>query len=445
MRTLAVIDHKLTPRIVQLKSKGNCTYSVIRLKKLIVKTKWTMSGIIDTVTSIVPASLKPFSKSHSPFSSHPKPASPDEPIDLVWLLDNTAAQDQSSSSTWKTSFVAAFFAKGTGMIGQPMVNHIIEELDKAGLLANKPSGPEDARKRVEARVLPFFREVLEGRSVDMRLRRSATAGSDEGPAVCEHTIGPSDNDGVSRDEVSLQGAFDDGAIAHAKCAGGVNHVPSYTTFAAPEGWAVISDIDDTIKVTLTDHVSGALKTTFLDDPTPIKGMPELYWHMNTALNNPPFWYLSASPYNLYPFLHDFRDKHYPRGTLELRNASWQNVLHFIESVSRGTREYKIGKMEERIFKYWPKRRFVCLGDSTQSDPEVYGEMCRRHPGWIGAVFIRRVKDVVEPGDGVLPGRSDEERNKSERFEKAFEGVSKDVWYVFDEPEEVRERIDRLVK
>ena len=397
---------------------------------------------------------KPFTKSdpvHSPFAIHEHSAPATETPDIVWLLDNTAAQQPANPTEWHTSFVAALFAKSTGQLGDHLVNHIVDELQRAGLLLPETGSPEDIRRRIERRVLPFFRDVIVGREVSVLMGQpdprpgNAIAKGDDSEHLCQQTIGPSDADGVAREELSLRGEFADGSLARSSCADHVNHIPSHTTFAAPTGWAVISDIDDTIKITLTDHVAGALKTTFLDEPTPIRGMPELYWHMNDVLENPPFWYLSASPYNLYPLLHEFRDRFYPRGTLELRNASWKNVMHFLESVNRGTKEYKIAKMEERIRKYWPQRKFVCLGDSTQSDPEVYGEMCRRYPGWIGAVFIRRVSGVVEPGDGVLPGRGDDERNKPERFEKAFEGVDKGLWYVFDEPGEVRERIDRLVR
>ena len=404
-----------------------------------------MARLLDKAKDTIRQSLNPFNKHDSPFNNHPRPADPNAPTDLVWLLDNTAAQDSKDPNSWRTSFVAAFFAKNSGHIGKHLVEKIMSELEENGLLKNEKLSTDELRKRVEARVLPFFREVVEGRSVDVQLKRSDSARAEDGAAIAEHTIGPSNDDGVARDEVGLSGTFQDGSIAHARCKDLTKHLPAYTTFAAPEGWAVVSDIDDTIKVTLTDHVSGVLKTTFLDEPEAIKGMPELYWHMNDVLENPPFWYLSASPYNLYPFLHDFRDRYYPRGTLELRIASWQNLMHFLESINKGTQEYKIEKMEERIFKYWPKRKLVCIGDSTQSDPEVYGEIERRHPEWVGAIFIRRVTGVVEPGDGLVPGRGDEERNANDRFEKAFSGVDRAKWYVFDDPRDLYTKVEGLVK
>lgn len=46
---------------------------------------------------------------------------------------------------------------------------------------------------------------------------------------------------------------------------------------------------------------------------------------------------------------------------------------------------------------------------------------------------------------ILPGQGSEERNAPERFEKAFEGLDKSLWHVFDEPDELYEKLDTMVK
>src|SRR5208282_5385964 len=105
-------------------------------------------------------------------------------------------------------------------------------------------------------------------------------------------------------------------------ANGMLHMKTF--FARPDGWAVISgkipgdrlegcpaslltcdrpDIDDTIKITQTSDPIGILRTTFLEEPTPVQGMPQLYSYIQSQIvTTSPFFYLSASPYNLYPFL-----------------------------------------------------------------------------------------------------------------------------------------------
>ncbi len=103
-------------------------------------------------------------------------------------------------------------------------------------------------------------------------------------------------------------------------------------------------------------------------------MPELYAHIRKLTSSlAPFFYLSASPYNLYAFLREFRDKYYTPGTLVLRDASWMNLSGLLSNLTLGTREYKVDRIE-KIWSWLPKRKMICVGDSTQTDPESYGEM-----------------------------------------------------------------------
>jgi phosphatidate phosphatase APP1 len=103
-------------------------------------------------------------------------------------------------------------------------------------------------------------------------------------------------------------------------------------------------------------------------------MPELYAYIQSLITNTsPFFYLSASPYNLYSFLSQFRQKLYPQGTIILRDASWMNLSGLLSNLTLGTQEYKVDRMV-KINSWVPRRKMICIGDSTQSDPEAYGEM-----------------------------------------------------------------------
>jgi len=135
-----------------------------------------------------------------------------------------------------------------------------------------------------------------------------------------------------------------------------------------------ADVDDTIKVTQTSDPIGILRTTFLEEPTPVKGMPELYAHLQSQITvASPFFYLSASPYNLYPFLREFRDQYYPHGQLILRDASWMSVPGLLSNLTLGTQEYKVDRIK-KLHGWLPRKKMILIGDSTQSDPESYGEM-----------------------------------------------------------------------
>ncbi|KAL2148417.1 hypothetical protein VTH82DRAFT_2337 [Thermothelomyces myriococcoides] len=165
-------------------------------------------------------------------------------------------------------------------------------------------------------------------------------------------------------------------------------------------------------------------------------MPELYSSISRLLGpSALFFYLSASPYNLYPFLRGFRDTYYPHGQLILRDSSWMTISGLLSCLTLGTEKYKIDRIR-KIQRWLPRRKVICIGDSTQSDPEAYGEACRAFPQWIKLVLIRKVTDVAAVGI--------EEKNEPKRFEKAFDGVPRELWHVFEEPKECWDLIRRTV-
>lgn len=353
-------------------------------------------------------SLTSYLGSRNPFYRNVDPAK-----DYVWLLDNTAYQNR--VGRWKAEFVAAYFVKNSG---KDLSNVVAWISDKLGLAKD-----DKAEATIARRVQPLLDAILPAHAVTLDL---------QGIHV---RLGPSGRDGISSDELAIPGHdYRDGQTMTSSAVH-ADATPLATTFATPRGWAVISDIDDTIKKTLTASPIGILQTSFVDDPEPIPGMPELYRHLAAKLDNPPFWYLSASPYNLYPFLRAFRESYYPHGTLVLRDASWMNLAGFLANLTQGTEAYKVDRLE-KIYRWFPKRKFVCVGDSTQTDPEAYGEMYRRQSKWIGAIFIRKVTGVAEMDEG--------EKNKPERFEKAFRDVPRSVWYVFEDPSELYAKVDELV-
>ena len=76
-----------------------------------------------------------------------------------------------------------------------------------------------------------------------------------------------------------------------------------------------ANIDDMIKITDILSFLKLLHNTFtMPELQLMSSFPEFYKELKEALN-PYFFYLSASPYNLYPFLHLFIQKYYPFGQL----------------------------------------------------------------------------------------------------------------------------------
>ncbi|RFU31830.1 hypothetical protein B7463_g4516, partial [Scytalidium lignicola] len=337
--------------------------------------------------------------------------------DTLWLLDNTAYRN--NSGKWHAEFVAAVFDQTTGLQVSTVVADIAE---KVGL------GKGDAQEEtIRERVMPFMQSILPGR----------VAVVDFGKEV-KLKLGPGGSNAISSDTEALPRHSDGDVITStAVVPKGTNGILQMkTVFAEPTGWGVISDIDDSIKITQTSDPIGILKSTFVSEPQPIPGMPELYAYMQKLITtSAPFFYLSASPYNLYSFLRDFRDKYYPQGTMILRDASWRNLSGLLSNLTLGTQKYKVERMI-KINSWLPQRKMICIGDSTQSDPEAYGEIYRKYPGWIHLILIRKVTDIAAVGI--------EEKNEPARFETAFKGVPSSVWHVFEDPKECYEIISDTV-
>ncbi|KAJ5834786.1 hypothetical protein N7447_000812 [Penicillium robsamsonii] len=344
----------------------------------------------------------------------------------VWLLNNTAYQPVNEETDeiqlcWHAEVVACIFEREGRKDAGKLVAAIADYIGLDG----EVGGDDEARQRIAERVQPFLNQVSPARTVTLQVPISRPAQS--------HGLGPSDRNGIVSQTVDMGrvGLYDGEVLRPRLQHFGDEAVSMSTTFAAPEGWLVVSDIDDTIKHTMTLEPTGVIRTTFADIPAPISGMPELYRYIHTEFC-PAWFYLSASPYNLYPFLHDFLDEHYCPGTLVLRDYSWMDITGLIKSFTEKTQEYKVDRME-KIRQWFPRRRVLCIGDSTQKDPEAYAEMYSRYPEWIHAIIIRKVTDVAHM----------EEKNEPERFEKAFEYVPSHIWTVFEDPDELYGFVDGL--
>lgn len=338
--------------------------------------------------------------------------------DIIWLFDNTAYRNPDTGK-WEAEFVAAVFEHEPKCRVADVVSSVAKTLGLA----------EDAAERdtIEERLLPFLWDIQA-----VRVFRIQHSGRDL-------RLGPTSINGITTNTLEVAKNHKGSLVkAKAQVPRGISgFLEMKTYYAGPDGWAVLSDIDDTIKVTMTSDPLGILRTTFVEEPTPIDGMPELYADLTKMLpRDTPWFYLSASPYNLYPLLREFRDKHFPSGTLILRDSSWRTVSGLLSALTMGTEEYKADRIK-KIRSWLPKKKMILVGDSTQSDPEAYGEVYRAFPGWIKMILIRKATDVSAIGI--------EDKNKLERFEKAFKGVPVEAWHVFEDPNECRGIVRELLR
>ena len=378
---------------------------------------WDQSDmdLVDKLTSLL--------GNKNPFSRRVQPD-----VHTVWLLDNAAYRPVDSSSAdpqpWQAEFIACYFNKNRKDISKK----IAAIADAIGI-DGKIGVDQVVTARIAERIGPFVNAIAPAHRVAVKIPNPG------GPHLVRE-LGPSNAQGISTQDVITATHTDvpDGTVVETKTVEPFQPpVLGKTRFIAPTGWSIISDIDDTIKWTQTTQPEGILRTTFAEEPKPIEDMPALYTTIQDMFANPAWFYLSASPYNLYPFLGSFLEDNYPGGVLILRDDSWQELSGLLKSLTQGVKQYKTSRMD-RIHAWFPTRKFICFGDSTQSDPEAYGEIYRKYgPEWVKGIFIRKVTYVEHM----------EEKNKPERFEKAFEGIPRDVWQLFEQPAECETKLKEL--
>lgn len=191
----------------------------------------------------------------------------------------------------------------------------------------------------------------------------------------------------------------------------------------PDGYAVISDIDDTVKVSNVTDRQGLLEHTFLLDFVAAPGMAELY--RDWAADGVGFHFVSSSPWHLYEPLSEFLDGNgFPWATYSLKSVRFRDETLF-DLFRKGT-ETKPAAIRSILDRY-PARKFVLVGDSGEQDPEVYAALLRERPGQILKIYIRNVT---------------QEREDNERFRKVFAGVDADRWRLFDDPQVLGSPLDR---
>jgi hypothetical protein len=186
---------------------------------------------------------------------------------------------------------------------------------------------------------------------------------------------------------------------------------------------LISDIDDTVKISDVRNKTALIKNTFYEPFKAVPGMARLY--QSFAKKGVIPYYVSASPWQLYSELDDFLKKDaFPDGMyclkfVRLKDSSIKNIFE------KGF-EYKIESIEP-IIKRFPAARFILVGDSGEQDPEAYGVLASRYPENILKILIRNAYNENEPS----------------RYAKAFKDIPQTKWQIFTLPDEVTPFLSEL--
>lgn len=182
---------------------------------------------------------------------------------------------------------------------------------------------------------------------------------------------------------------------------------------APTGISVISDIDDTIKISNVLDRHELMQNTFVRSFSAVPAMSILYqqWQNQGAV----FHYVSASPWQLYPALTEFlTENKFPAGSLHLKQFRLQDES--CQNLFLSPYDYKLPILTE-LFQQYPQREFILVGDSGEKDPEVYATMLQRFPKQVKHIYIRNVT---------------QESHQHPRYQKLFAQLDVSRLTVFDD-------------
>jgi len=241
-----------------------------------------------------------------------------------------------------------------------------------------------------------------------------------------HFLATIDLDGTGADVDPVAGPVIRYAGVAREPAGDGEHVPADLPGAGrihlvgEEGLSVISDIDDTVKVTDVANRRELLANTLFREFRAVEGMPEVY--RDWAARGVAFHYVSSSPWQLAaPLDGFFTTAGIPGGSMHLKLFRLKEVTPLGRLAARKRSKRRA---IEQILGDFPRRRFLLVGDSGERDPEVYVAIARRRPQQVRGVLIRRVA-----------GHAPQEKT-ARRLERLARRLPHGVFRLFTDPGEI---------
>jgi len=207
-------------------------------------------------------------------------------------------------------------------------------------------------------------------------------------------------------------------------------------FIPSRGITILSDIDDTIKITNVVNKKEMLRNTFLREFQPVPGMADIYqeWYsqqqqqeqeLQVGYNSFHLHLLSASLYQLYEELETFRkNSNFPSATYSLKTVRPKNGGQTIRILFEDAMEFKCRTLRG-ILDTFPQRQFLFVGDTGEKDPQVYASIMKEYPTQILGIYLRSVPRTSD--DNVLQRVSE--------IMKEYD-IDTSRWTVFEEASEL---------
>jgi hypothetical protein len=180
----------------------------------------------------------------------------------------------------------------------------------------------------------------------------------------------------------------------------------------PNGISLVSDIDDTIKITeIPAGKDIVLRNTFCIDFKPVRE-PDMALKYKAA-GDIPIHYVSGGPEQMFGPLYDYLiagEGGFPEGTFHLKffpktafsPTTTRNLVEFVKSGLNVTYEHKLKEITT-LMERFPERKFILVGDSGEVDPEVYYTVRKRRPAQVKEIWIRDIINDAALNDFRLEG------------------------------------------
>lgn len=183
----------------------------------------------------------------------------------------------------------------------------------------------------------------------------------------------------------------------------------------PSGLTVISDIDDILRVTKIYLPEEGLLNSFARDFQPWMNMPDIFRSWSTSIDNLHFHYLTTTPEQATRNYMNFIYSTYPLGSFDTRPLNFSDV-----SATLAIRKYLLIK----ILETFPKRRFVLVADTTNSDVmTAYPEVAAEFPERVQCILLRNTS--ATDSENLFPYDT-----------SAFENLDEHMYMFFRTPDDL---------
>lgn len=163
---------------------------------------------------------------------------------------------------------------------------------------------------------------------------------------------------------------------------------------------IVSDIDDTVMVTMLPRLVVAAKHSFVDRVSSREAVPGMAEFLSALASTPlsragkqphaPVVYLSTGAWNVIPTVRDFLQRlDYPLGAFLMTDFGPSNTGWFRSGPEHKRRELR------RLARMHPTMKWLLVGDDGQRDPEIYAEFAREYPHNVAGIAIRSLSEIEQ--------------------------------------------------